>query len=188
MRIAVAWLGCCHITICTADVALLPQQKTKMGKLRYLSKNILSGCSSRMLRNGQTVRKTTYIYKHTSYKNGWKKNPLNCKMNSLFSAQMDLTHGATSCSAHRSDVPVLLIELFWKPSESPDAAGETSADLAADLGSVCCGPAMMILEPFFDEVRIMARFFSHWRMNQCGMKKRISSPFPLLITPPHTAP
>lgn len=123
--------------------------KKKLGKLRYLSKNISSGCLSRMLRNGQTVRKTPYIYITYIIQKWVEKNPLNCKMNSLFSPQMDLTHGATACSALRSDVPVLLIELFWKPSESPDAAGETSADLAADLGSVCCGPAMMILRPFF---------------------------------------
>lgn len=65
-----------------------------------------------MLRNGQTVRKTPYIYITYIIQKWVEKKPLNCKMNSLFSAQMDLTHGATSCSALRSDVPVLLIELF----------------------------------------------------------------------------
>lgn len=40
------------------------------------------------------------------------------------------------------------IKQLWQPPESPDAAGGTSADLAADLGSACCGPAMIILGPF----------------------------------------
>lgn len=40
------------------------------------------------------------------------------------------------------------IKQLWQPLESPDAAGRTSVDLTADLGSVYCGPAMIILGPF----------------------------------------
>lgn len=66
------------------------------------------------------------------------------------SAHIDMMHvGAphTLCTCSDS-INTPWIKQLWQPPESPDAAGRTSVDLTADLGSVYCGPAMIILGPF----------------------------------------
>lgn len=78
-----------------------------------------------------------------------KKN-VYCVTHFPSSAHRDMMHvGAPHTLCSCSDIiNTPWIKQLWQPPESPDAAGKTSVDLTADLGSVCCGPTMIILGPF----------------------------------------
>ena len=75
---------------------------------------------------------------------------LYCKSGFSPSAHRDMMHGGaphTLCSCSNI-INIAWIKQLWQPPESPDAAGGTRVDLTADLGSVYCAPAMIILGPF----------------------------------------
>ncbi len=92
------------------------------------------------------------MIKKKSEKSLWQhdEKTLYCETDFPPSAHRDMMHvGAPhplcSCS---NIINTPWIKQLWQPPESPDAAGRTSVDLTADLGSVYCGPAMIILGPF----------------------------------------
>lgn len=88
-------------------------------------------------------RESSYLIHHDA-------QTVDCETDVPSSAHGDTMHaGAPHTLYSCSDIiNTPWIKQLWQPPESPDAAGRTSVDLAADLGALYCGPAMIILGPF----------------------------------------